>query len=183
MVDDEQRWSNLMHRTQKGDEEAYHQLLCELSKVINAYLCRQFGQAAFIDDCVQESLIAIHKARHTYNHERPFKPWMNALVKYKTIDVLRKYNTEYETYDIEDLFVQNELQQNTNNYSIDDHLAGMQLLNKIPRTYSEVLLCTKFMGFSVEETAERLNISQSAVKQRVKRAISKTKNLLQANSI
>lgn len=182
MVNDEQRWSNLMHQTQKGDEVAYHQLLSELSKVIHAYLCRQFGQAAFIDDCVQESLIAIHKARNTYNHERPFKPWMNALIKYKTIDVIRKYNTKQDIYDIDDLFSHNE-QQEINNYSMDEHLAGMQILNKIPRTDSEVLLCTKFMGFSVEETAERLNISPSAVKQRVKRAISKTKNLLKTSNI
>ncbi|MFZ8528631.1 sigma factor, partial [Staphylococcus aureus] len=44
---------------------------------------------AMVDDAVQDTLIAIHEKRHTYDPERPFKPWLMAVARYKWIDRLR----------------------------------------------------------------------------------------------
>ena len=43
-----------------------------------------------LEDCVQESLAAVHKARDTYETARLFRPWLFAIVRYKTFDILRK---------------------------------------------------------------------------------------------
>ena len=174
-----------MQLAQTGDEVAYALLLKELSQVISVCLKKQFGNASFIDDCVQESLIAIHSARHTYNHKMPFKPWMNALIKYKTIDVLRKQKTYLDNLisDENDSDHQSYQNDKINTYNIEDHLTGTMLLKRLPKIYLEPLVFTKLIGLSVAETAEELNISQSAVKQRVKRAINKTQALFKKEQL
>ena len=90
---DEQCWSRLMVHAQAGNESDYQQLLTELTDVIYNFLRSRFGNHHFIEDCVQETLIAIHQARHTYDRHRPFRPWLFAIVRHKAIDTLRKQRT------------------------------------------------------------------------------------------
>ncbi len=74
---DEARWSEWMARAQGGDRAAYEKLMTELGSVIERYVLRRFGRAGgsdFAEECVQESLLAIHGARQTYDPGRPFRP-------------------------------------------------------------------------------------------------------------
>ena len=87
---DELRWAALMCSAQAGHEAAYRLLLEELSEVINRYLCSRFGHHHFIEDSVQDTLVAIHQARHTYDQRRRFRPWLFAIVRHKAIDTLRR---------------------------------------------------------------------------------------------
>lgn len=43
-----------------------------------------------VEDLVQESLIAVHNQRHTYDPEQPLTAWVHALAKYKLVDVFRR---------------------------------------------------------------------------------------------
>ena len=36
-----------------------------------------------VDDLLQEILISVHKARHTYDGNRPYKPWVYAIAKFR----------------------------------------------------------------------------------------------------
>ena len=87
---DEARWSVLMVSAQSGNESDYRQLLEELTRVIHNFLRSRFGPHDVIEDCVQEVLISIHHARHTYNPKRPFRAWLFAIVRNKAIDFLRQ---------------------------------------------------------------------------------------------
>ncbi len=175
---DDERWSALMQRAQKGDEVAYTELLTELSRVITISLRHKFGEFPFIDDCTQESLIAIHEARHTYQPSRPFKPWMYTLVRYKTIDLLRRQRKHQaiEKVDSENVSLESVLK--TSAVTIEDQLSGAALLALIDKPHRDALVYTKFIGLSVEDAAVKLDITPSAVKQRVKRAIAKTSSIL-----
>jgi RNA polymerase sigma-70 factor (ECF subfamily) len=65
------------------------------------YLRRHFGESDFVEDCVQECLLAIHRARATFDPARRFRPWMFAIVRHKAIDMLRRRGTRrrHETQD------------------------------------------------------------------------------------
>lgn len=93
---DELRWSQMMGQAQLGDERGYAQLLEELGDAIAAFLNSRFGPIDLIEDCVQECLIAIHSARHTYDTKRLFRPWFFAIVRNRTIDLLRSQRS-YKT--------------------------------------------------------------------------------------
>ncbi|MGB5324288.1 MAG: sigma-70 family RNA polymerase sigma factor [Pseudomonadales bacterium] len=175
--DEERRWSELMREAQQGDADAYTRLLTELSGAIARMLRGQFGDFPFIEDCVQESLIAVHQARHTWHAGKAFKPWLNALVKHKTIDLLRKQNRHrqaaYDTTETGD-----EAAPAKPAAAIEDLLTGARLLAQLDKPNRDALLYTKLVGLSVEDTAVQLDTTPAAVKQRVRRAIAKTRQLL-----
>jgi len=79
-----------MAASQEGDKRAYRQLLAELGDTLEIDLQQHFGPMASIEDCVQESLLAIHGARHTYDPKRAFRPWLLDIARHKTTDVLRR---------------------------------------------------------------------------------------------
>lgn len=174
---DEQRWSALMVSAQSGNESDYRQLLGELSDVVQRFLRSRFGNRPIIEDCVQEALIAIHQARHTYNPNRPFRPWLFAIVRNRTIDTLRKQKQRdnvAENYKRE----QEVLAQSNGQMAYPNEIAEGPLFRSLSSQHREVLILTKIIGFSIAETAEKLHISESAVKVRVHRAIGKLRKLM-----
>ena len=179
---DELRWSKLMVNAQTGDEADYRQLLTELKDVIYNFLCSRFGNHHFTEDCVQETLIAIHQARHTYDQHRPFRPWLFAIVRHKAIDTLRKQSSRQRVtsqYKVEQE-VQSQVSQPN---EADNEIIRGHLLESLSEEHREVLVLTKIIGFSVAETSEKLGISESLVKVRVHRAIRKLKKMMEADQL
>ena len=172
---EEDRWSRLMQKAQTGDESAYVQLLSELADTIKAYLLVRFGMPGLLDDCVQECLIAIHGARHTYDGNRMFRPWMFAIVRNKSIDMLRSNATRQR--------LENELEPLVPEATPSSAAEVSQLLGTLSKDHREAVLLTKYWGFSVRESATRLGISESVVKVRVHRAIHKMRRLLEAETL
>lgn len=179
---DEQRWSELMINAQAGSESDYRQLLAELTNVICVFLRSRFGNHHFIEDCVQETLIAIHQARHTYDQKRPFRPWLFAIVRNKAIDTLRKQRTRQKITG-QYQGVQEILSQMGQQNEAEAEIVSHRLLDSLSEQHREVLVLTKYVGFSVAETAEKLGISESLVKVRVHRAIRKLRHMMEADKL
>ena len=179
---DEQRWSAFMVNAQAGNESDYRQLLTELTDVIWNFLRSRFGNHHFIEDCVQETLIAIHQARHTYDQRRPFRPWLFAIVRNKAIDTLRKHRSRQNVanrYRGE----QEVLSQSSQRNEAESEMIKGRLLDSLSVQHREVLVLTKLIGFSVAETAEKLGISESLVKVRVHRAIRKLRQMMEGDKL
>lgn len=176
MTNDELRWANWMCLAQQGNEQAYHSLLTEISQVIAAYLTKHFGIDELVDDCVQECLITIHQARHTYDPNRLFRPWLFALVRHKAIDLLRKQNHYHSL-----LKQQHSLQQHSDQYMDNSQyeLIADTLFAQLDPVHRDALIMTKLIGMSSAEAAEKLDISVSALKVRVHRAIKTVRKILE----
>ena len=73
-----------------GDAAAHTALLSKLSPYLRAYfkgrLVRVGRGPADAEDLVQETLIAIHTRRHTYDRSQLLTPWMHAVARYKLVD-------------------------------------------------------------------------------------------------
>ena len=181
-LSDEHRWSALMVNAQAGNESDYRQLLKELAGVIHNFLRRRFGNHHFIEDCVQEALIAIHQARHTYDPQRPFRPWLFAIVRHKAIDTLRQQRTREKVVD--QYKTEQEIQTQAGQLGLSgSEISEGRLLESLSMQHREVLVLTKIIGFSIAEAAEKLGISESAVKVRVHRAIRKLQQLLERDEL
>ncbi len=162
-----------MGKAQLGDEQAYRILLVELGEVISAYLHARFGRLDFVEDCVQECLIAIHCARHTYDTGRPFRPWLFALVRNKAIDMLRKQQN-YRS-----LIGKSQINHKLND-SFDTIVNRGSVFAALKPEHREVLTLTKIIGLSTAEAAKKLNVSESTIKVRVHRAIKASRKILEA---
>src|SRR5262245_33587218 len=79
-----------MVRAQQGDQLAYAALLVLLTNATRQFARRRLGNVPWIDDVVQETLLAVHGARHTYDPKRPFAPWFYAIASNRMIDVIRR---------------------------------------------------------------------------------------------
>ena len=169
---DESRWALWMTQAQRGDEAAYVRLLTEIAEVIKAYLLTRFGRVEMLDDCVQESLIAIHQARHTYDGSRPIRPWLFTIVRHKAVDMFRRQRSQRrfdEHSEIDGYEHDPALLQDTN-----------RLLGALSADHREAIVLTKFWGFSIRECATQLGVSESVVKVRVHRGIKKIRATLES---
>jgi RNA polymerase sigma-70 factor (ECF subfamily) len=175
--DDEQRWSMYMAAAHRGDTRLYERLLCELGSAIEGYVKSRFGRLSFTEDCVQECLLAIHNARHTYDPARPFRPWLFAIVRNKTVDLLRRsYASERAVTEPLDANLAAAPPES------EREIEAGELLARLKPQFRSALTLTKVIGYSVHEAAERSGISETAMKTRVRRAIRAAQSLLREES-
>ncbi len=85
----DRRWRSWMIAAQAGDGVAFEKLLLELLPYIRRQVARRVGEPAERQDIVQNVLISLHRSRHTYRSERPFGPWLRAVVRNASIDWMR----------------------------------------------------------------------------------------------
>lgn len=172
---DERRWRAWMQRAQAGDREAYTSLLDELASVIRAFVRKTLGDVPLVDDCVQESLIAIHDARRSYDPRRRFRPWMFAIVRHKTIDAVRRADVrrrhEAEPADVAG--------GHGEAPAAERAAETRRVLQGLSEPFREALVLTKYEGYTIEEAAARAGISATAMKTRVHRALRRVRRLLE----
>ena len=77
-----------------GDQVAYKTLLAALVPHVRGrvrhVLARSGRGQAEVEDIVQETLLAVHLKRATWDRSMPLTPWLNAVTRHKTIDLLRR---------------------------------------------------------------------------------------------
>lgn len=83
-------WGTLMAAAQRGDRIAYERLLKECTPLIRRVARHQRVQSNTVDDVVQDVLLTLHRARHTYDPARSFSAWLAAIAQRRAIDVLRR---------------------------------------------------------------------------------------------
>jgi RNA polymerase sigma factor (sigma-70 family) len=83
-----------MAAAQNGDAEAYASLLSSLLPVLRAFVRARGVDGSEVEDVVQEIVILIHRARHTWRPDRPFDPWMWAIARNASTDALRRLARE-----------------------------------------------------------------------------------------
>src|ERR1700735_2346233 len=87
----ETKLRSLMIRNLEGDSQARTRLLMELSHHLRGFFVRRLPpNAVDAEDLVQETLLAIHIKRDTYDPAQPFTPWVYAVARYKLIDHFRR---------------------------------------------------------------------------------------------
>src|SRR5882762_819490 len=98
-----------------GDARAHRALLTGLSSHLRAYFKRKLARIgrseADAEDLVQETLMAIHTRRHTYDRTQPLTPWVYAIARYRLIDSLRRTKASSKDVPIDehvDLFVEDD---------------------------------------------------------------------------
>jgi RNA polymerase sigma-70 factor (ECF subfamily) len=83
------RWQRLMTAAQAGDRHAYTAFLKEAAVFVRVIARRYHRDAGAVEDIVQETLLSLHRVRHTYEPGRAVEPWVAAIAKARAIDALR----------------------------------------------------------------------------------------------
>ena len=72
------RW---MAAVQRGDREAYRALLDDIRPTVEQFVRRRVRDPEEAKDVYQDVLMALHRARQTYEPGRPFDPWLFAIAR------------------------------------------------------------------------------------------------------
>jgi RNA polymerase sigma-70 factor (ECF subfamily) len=156
-----------MQRAQAGDEDAYIELLVMLTELTRRYVSLKVGAIVpWADDVVQETLISVHAARHTYDPRRPFAPWYYAIARNRSIDALRREGRVSRW----EIGVEALPDAASPVYTDDGAFAAVDIdavraaLGTLPPRQREIVESLKLRDESVRDVASRLRMSPSAVK-------------------
>jgi RNA polymerase sigma factor (sigma-70 family) len=92
---DDLRRAAQMAAAQAGDRVAYEALLQDCVPLIRAVAVRRGVAADYVEDVVQDVLLTIHRARRTYDPERPFGAWLRTIAERRAIDLLRRVGRQH----------------------------------------------------------------------------------------
>ena len=157
-------WGHWMEAAQAGNGAVYHRLLAEIGTWLKRYFARRLPPAV-VDDAVQDTLMAIHSKRHTYDPARPFGPWLAAVARHKWIDRLRSMKSAATETLTEEVPVGDHGDAVTSAWSLD------RLLQTLSPAQSDVIRLVKLQGHSIEEAAARTGQSASLVKVNIHRGL------------
>jgi len=163
---DEAHLRHLMQASLDGDARAHHMLLSALVPVLRRYYARRMAGAADLEDLVQETLIAVHTRRGSYDRSRAFGPWLFAVARYKMIDHFRRTRHDVALDDLGDLLGDGGFED-----AVSARLDIDAALETLSPKQAATIRATKIEGLSVAEAAARAGISEADVKVSVHRGI------------
>ena len=165
---DEARLKALMVRGLAGEAAAHAALLSAMSGYLRGYFGRRLGAgAADVEDLVQDTLLAIHLRRATYDAAQPFTPWAYAVARYKLLDHFRRAGVRRTVAleDAGDLFAEENGEEGAVRRDLD------KLLSLLPGRQRQLVRDVKITGLSMEEAAAKSDMSVTAVKVSVHRGM------------
>ena len=158
-------------RAQAGDESAYRGALARMAQRLRGYFARRLhAWPDDVEDLVQETLLALHLQRGTYDPGLPVSAWMHAIARHKLIDLMRRRGRSEAL-----LSPLDELDEAHHPAAADDARPAQRdlehLLQELPAAQRRAIEWTKIEGLSVVEAAERGGVSVSALKVQVHRGL------------
>ena len=163
-VDRNSEWSALLRAANAGDARAYQRFLQELAPVLRSFvrrlLTRTSSGGTEAEDIVQEILLAIHLKRQTWIDTAPVTPWVFTIARHKTIDALRRRGRHIDVPidDFTDILAAENDEPNLASVYIDRELGTL------PDGQRKVVQAIAVAGDSIAETAEKLTMTQGAVR-------------------
>jgi len=158
----EEHLRSLMIRALEGDEQSYRRLLADVADRLRAYFGRRLGrESADIEDLVQETLLAVHQRRFTYDRSRPFTVWLHAVARYKLIDHFRrnKMRTSIPIEDADELAFGIDVPEPSAARVDVEHVLG-----ELPAQTRSYIRAVKIDGRPISEVSSKHGVSESAVK-------------------
>src|ERR1700679_1142917 len=157
-----------MLRGLAGDANAHAQLLGALSGHLRAYFVRRLGpDSAEAEDLVQETLLAIHVKRDTYDPRQPFSPWAYAIGRYKLLDHFRRRGVR-RAVPLEDaggLLAAETADEGAVRRDLE------VLMGDLPARQRALIEDVKLTGYSIDEAAQRQGLTPGAAKVAIHRRL------------
>ena len=165
------KWAPLMRAALAGDEATYRRLLEEIGRAVRAMARAAFSRMrvgdADVEDVVQETLLAIHLKRQTWDGGLRLAPWVNAIARHKIVDAMRRRGAR-RSEPIEGFEAVLAAPQ-----AEDPHLRSdiERVMRKLAPRQREIVTAISLDGQSIAATAARLSMSEVAVRVALHRAL------------
>jgi len=168
-------WSAAMRAALAGDGGAYRKLLSDLTPFLRL-LCRRACAraglpAAEAEDAMQETLLAIHLKRHTWDPSQALTPWVAAIARNKIIDGARRKGRRAES-DIADFENILSTPPETDHFEREQEKQdALRLLKQLSDKQREAVEAVSIRGESLKVAATRLGVTEVALRVSVHRGL------------
>lgn len=184
----EDRWAGAMRAALDGDRAAYERLLGEVAAMlrglVRAKLLRLGLGPDDAEDVVQEVLMALHQKRETWDRTRPFLPWLHAMAEYKVIDAARRLGRARRRTVDEPVEAMADRLPAPPGPELAVAMADPErAIAVLPSRERSVVAALGIEGLSVEGTAARFSISESAVRVAFHRGLARLSRLADAQPV
>ena len=173
----EARLRPLWLSAQAGDEFAYARALALAAVRLRGYFGRRMlAWPNDVEDLVQETLLALHLQRGTYDATAPVTAWLHAIARHKLVDLLRRRGRRESLLEPLD-----DLPEELHPTSTDETTTRRDLallLEELPAAQRQAILDTRIEGLSVAEAALRSGLSESAIKVSVHRGLKRLARII-----
>jgi RNA polymerase sigma-70 factor (ECF subfamily) len=165
---DEAHLRALMLKGLAGDSAAHRAFLTEASGLLRAYFRNRLrGAPEDAEDLVQETLVALHTRRESYDPNYPLTAWMYAIARYRLIDHLRRQrhrtHASLDGHDVGDADPE---------YAASDARRDVTtLLEKLPEKQRTAIRLVKLEEKSVREASSLTGLSESDIKISIHRGL------------
>ena len=156
-----------MDRYADGDASAFNLLYDELAPRLRAMLRRKGCDSALTEDLIQETFLRLHRARAHYRRGQEVVPWAFAIARRLLIDTWRHRSVEQRRAPDETAAPASPEEQLIADETVRALAAGIE---RLPPQNHEAFSLVKFDGLSLEQAAQVLGTTVTAIKLRVHRA-------------
>jgi len=180
----------LMAAYQAGNQDAFGELFDRYAGRVYGFLVRRLGDVATAEDLHQEAFLRLHRARDSYNPERPFRAWLFTIVHNLVNDSLRSRRRAPITEPLDALKSRRieakvNLQGPINEQSPERVFAAhesthalFRALSALPPDEATVLVLARFEGLSYDDIGSVIGRSATAAKQLAYRALKRVRTEL-----
>jgi RNA polymerase sigma-70 factor, ECF subfamily len=160
----DEKWAEMMRAAIAGDASVYRRLLEEIGRSVRATARGAFARArvgdADVEDVVQETLLAIHLKRDTWDGGLRLAPWVGAIARHKIIDAMRRRGARrfQPIEDFESILAAPEIE--------DPHARSdaERLITLLQPRQRDIVRSISLEGQSIAATATRLSMTEGAVR-------------------
>jgi RNA polymerase sigma-70 factor (ECF subfamily) len=178
LVTSEDSLDQAMDRYAQGDQAAFAVLYAGLESKLRAFLTRLTGAPVVADDLLQETFMRVHRARGGFEPGAAVVPWAYAIARNAWLDHVRsvKVRAKIQVEGIDDK--SNRIDPITGPEADSEQAAIARetaqivesVLSRLPPAQREAFVLLRYEGMSVQDAAEVLGSTPTAVKLRAFRA-------------
>jgi RNA polymerase sigma-70 factor (ECF subfamily) len=157
-----------------GDEASYRAFLEAISNRLRHYLRQMLARSgrredSEAEDVLQETLLALHLSRHTYDPASPVTAWAHAIARYKLVDHLRRTGRHALSLPLDDEAFQ--LAGPADSAASEARLDLGRAMDALPERTRGLIEQVKLRGTSIAEAARAAGMTETAAKVAIHRGL------------
>jgi RNA polymerase sigma-70 factor (ECF subfamily) len=182
----------LMLRFQRGDVNAFDELVQRHQTALFNFALRHVGNAEAAEDILQETLLRVVQRAADFKHEARFSTWVYTIARNLSVDHLRKMtlrqHSSFESPDLEhapstrDTAVNASPEGSVERAALAHELRDRitEAIERLHEEQREVFLLRELANLPFKEIAKITDKSENTVKSRMRYALERLQEALQA---
>ena len=167
----------LIARFQKGDEQAYSELVNRYRDRLMNFVFQYFGDMDLAEDIVQDTMLKLYQKKHYYKEIAKFSTWIYTIAKNlaytelrrkkrRKVTLLSQMTRDEKNYDLPSN--QPEIGQEIQNEFV--HNLIQAAIQDLPDHFRTIIILRDIEELSYEEISSILDVPLGTVKSRINRA-------------